>query len=526
MEANRAILGELSLTTVLRQITVSARELVDARYAALGVLGAHGEVAEFIHVGMDEDVVRAVGWLPKGHGLLGVLIDDPRPLRLDRIEDDPRRVGFPAHHPSMETFLGVPIKVRDVVYGNLYLTDPVAGGAFTEEDQTTIAALGATAGIAIENARLYEDSRRRQHWAEATAAVSSALLDPVSGTEPVGLIADTVLRLTRADVVSVVVPASRPGLFRVELARGVGAASIEGLVYAAERSVAAIALQTGRGVRIASLEEEWPGYSMHLRKVLDVGAVLGLPLHGSARSHGALVVARRRGRPAFDVSDLELSESFAVQAALAMELVEARADQQRLVVLEDRERIARDLHDHVIQRLFASGLTLEGMAGSLPPAAASRLVSVVDDLDVTIRQIRNLIFRLQPPAAGRTLRSAVLEVIGDASSVLGFEPVLTFEGPVDTLADDALVDDVVAVAREALSNVVRHARASQVVLRVSAVVAVLTVVVVDDGVGMTDGIRRSGLDNLANRATAYGGGCEVGPGSGGGTELRWWVPLL
>ena len=230
-----------------------------------------------------------------------------------------------------------------------------------------------------------------------------------------------------------------------------------------------MALETGRGVRIASIEDESPQYSIHLRRVLDVGAVLGLPLHGSVRSHGALVVARRRGLPAFDLTDLELSESFAAQAAIAMELAQARADQQRLVVLQDRERIARDLHDHVIQRLFASGLTLEGLAGSLPAEAAARLVSVVDELDVTIRQIRNLIFRLQPPGAARGLRSAVLEVVTETAPVLGFEPEVGFEGPVDTVAGDGLVDDVVAVVREALTNVVRHARASRVVLHVGTV---------------------------------------------------------
>ena len=372
---------------------------------------------------------------------------------------------------------------------------------------------------------LFEDSRRRQHWAEAAAAVSSALLDPTSAADPLGLIADTVLRLTRADVVSVVVPAPEPGMFRVQRSRGVGAERIEGIRYPASHSVAAMALATGRGVRIASIEDENPQYSIHLRRVLDVGAVLGLPLHGSARSHGALVVARRRGLPAFDLSDLELSESFAAQAAIAMELAQARADQQRLVVLQDRERIARDLHDHVIQRLFASGLTLEGMAGSLPPEAAARLASVVDELDVTIRQIRNLIFRLQPSESGRGLRTAVLAVVAETTALLGFEPEVGFEGPVDTVAGDEVVDDVVAVVREALTNVVRHARATGVGLHVSTAGSVLTVVVQDDGVGLRAGTRRSGLENLAQRAAGYGGACDVGPGPAGGTELRWSVPL-
>jgi signal transduction histidine kinase len=208
-----------------------------------------------------------------------------------------------------------------------------------------------------------------------------------------------------------------------------------------------------------------------------------------------------------------------------MELAQARADQQRLVVLQDRERIARDLHDHVIQRVFGAGLALEGIAGSVEPAVALRLVAVVEDLDVTIRQIRDLIFRLQLPEAGRTLRSAVLDVAGEAAAVLGFAPDVSFIGPVDTATGDALVDDVVAVTREALSNVVRHAHASHAAMTVSAVAGELTVLVSDDGVGLGDITRRSGLDNLTRRALRHGGTSELGSCRTGGTELRWTVPL-
>ncbi|MBB3326865.1 GAF domain-containing sensor histidine kinase [Microlunatus antarcticus] len=489
MQADRAILSELSMTTVLRQIASSARDLVDARYAAVGVVGTDGEPAELVHVGTPDDAVRRNGGLAADHGLLGV-----------------------------------PITVRDAVHANLYLSEPAGGGGFTAEDRAVLDALGVTAGFAIQNSWLYEDSQRRQHWAEAVAQVSSALLDPSPGDDPVALIADTVLALTRADVVSVVVPASEPGTFRVQLARGVRASEIEGMTYPALRSVAALALATGKGVRMGSQEVE-EGFVIHLRSIVDVGAVLGLPLHGSEGSRGALVVVRRHGRPAFDLSDLVLSESFAAQAALAMELAQARADQQQLVVLQDRERIARDLHDHVIQRLYALGLTLEGLAGSSDPVTAPRLVSVVDDLDVTVRQIRNLIFRLQASETVRTLRSAVLEVTDEATPGLGFDPDVSFEGPVDTLADEALVGDVEAVCREALSNVVRHARASSVSVRVTAFGAALTVVVSDDGIGLDRLSRRSGLHNLERRALQRQGSCRLSRRPAGGTVLRWSIPL-
>ena len=523
LEANRAILSQLSLRSVLHQIARYARELVHARYAALGVIGSDGALSEFVHVGMDSETVQQVGDLPKGLGLLGVLIEEPSPLRLERIAADPRSSGFPPHHPAMETFLGVPIVVRGVVYGNLYLTERVGGEPFTADDEAVIHALAVSAGLAIENARLYEESQRRQGWAQASAEVGSALLDPEGGAAALGLIADTVLRLTGGDVLSLVVPDSDE-TFRVLLARGEKAGDLDGLVYPASRSVAGVALETGRGVRIDTTEDE-RGLEIHLRQVVDVGPVLGLPLHGSSGSHGVLVVARRRGRARFATSDLELGESFAAQAAIAIELAEARADQQRLLVLEDRERIARDLHDHVIQRLFASGLTLESLAGSLAPSVAGRVVGVVDDLDVTIRQIRTLIFRLQASEPQHTTRSVVLQVAAEAAPVLGFEPDVDFDGPVDTAVGAGLVDEVVAVCREALSNVARHAHASQVALSVSATPNELSLVVSDDGVGLGPSTRRSGLDNLERRALHHGGRCELGASPSGGTELRWSVPL-
>ncbi|GAA3549723.1 GAF domain-containing sensor histidine kinase [Microlunatus spumicola] len=524
VRANRAILGELSLTTVLRQIVESARELVGARYAALGVLGPDGGLAEFVHVGMDEETVRRIGRLPRGLGLLGVLVDDPRPLRVDRISDDPRSVGPPAHLPSMETFLGVPVKVRDVVYGNLYLTERLDGAVFSEEDQATLEAFGVSAGNAIENARLYEETRRRERWAEAAAAVSSVLLDPRSG-DPLGLIAETVLRLTDGDVITVVVPTG-DRTFRVRLARGTGAVGLEGTLYPSSRSVAALALETGRAVRVASREQEG-AFAVHLRDLVDVGPVLALPLIGSTGSYGVLIVGRLTGRPPFAAGDLDLGESFAAQAAIATELAQAREAQQRLVVLQDRERIARDLHDHVIQRLFASGLTLEGLAGAQTPAVAARLVSVVDGIDATIRQLRTLIFRLQTAPAGRTLRTAVLDVTAAAAPGLGFEPDVGFEGPVDTVATDGVVDDVALVCEEALTNVARHARAQQISLTVTATPAALTVVVTDDGVGPGPGRPRAGagLRDLATRARTYGGRSELGTGPAGGTELVWSIPL-
>jgi signal transduction histidine kinase len=523
LEANRVILSELSLGAVLHRIVVAARELAEARYAALGVLAADGSLEQFLHDGLGDTKVCAVGDLPRGDGLLGVLVADPRPLRLERLSEHPASVGTPDTHPDMESFLGVPIEVRGAVYGNLYLTEREGGGPFTDEDETVILALAATAGVAVENARLFEESRRRSRWAEASAEVSSSLLDPAAGDDPVQLVATTVLRLIGADVVSVVVPTDRD-TFRVRLAVGDFGDGLEGVEYDAADTIAGLALRTGRGVRLASLPEQ-PRFTVHLERVMDVGPVLALPLHGSEGTHGVLIVARTRGAAPFDLMDLDLSEAFAAQAAIALELAAARADQQRLVVLEDRERIARDLHDHVIQRLFASGLTLEGVAASADPATAARVGAVVDDLDVTIQQIRTLVFRLQAPGASRSVRSVVLEAAEEAATVLGVEPEVVFAGPVDTVADADVVDDVAAVAREALSNVVRHAQATHVQVRVSVASPRLRVLVADDGVGPGSGTRRSGLLNLTRRAERHHGGCRLQARPGGGTELEWWTRL-
>jgi two-component system, NarL family, sensor histidine kinase DevS len=523
MEANQAVLGELSLTAVLRRIVASARELVGARYAALAVLGPDGQLAQFVHMGMDEETVRRIGRLPRGHGLLRVLIEDPRPLRLARISDHPRSVGFPPHFPPMQTFLGVPVKVREVVHGNLYLTERVGGGEFTEEDETTLQAFALSAGIAIENARLYEESQRRRHWAEGVAGVSSVLLDPHQG-DALGLVAETVLRLTDGDVVTVVVPDDQPATFVVRLARGAGAAEVTGRTYPAGRSIAARAIETGRAVQVADRQTDGR-FAIPLKEVVDIGPALALPLHGSSRTYGVLVVGRRHGRPPFGPSDLTLGETFATQAALAMELAEARADQQRLVVLRDRERIAQDLHDHVIQRLFASGLMLDGLTGSQPPPVAARLTSVVDGLDATIRQLRTLIFRLQASSEDRTLRTVVLDVAEEAAQVLGFPPDVSFEGPVDTVADAQVVDDVAAVCREALANVGRHAHAHAVSVSVTASATRLSVLVVDQGSGPGTAPAGRGLEDLRQRALRYGGSFGLVGGPTGGTELQWSVPL-
>ena len=532
LAANRTITADLTLPTVLRRIVEAGCQLVRARYGALGVVAPDGGLAEFVHVGLDERTVGRIGHLPEGKGLLGALIDDPRTIRLRSIEDDPRSVGFPPHHPPMTSFLGVPVLVRGKVFGNLYLTERIDGGEFTADDEELVAALAATAGVAIENARLYEQSQRRQDWLQASAKITRQLLS-AEGEEPLQLIAREARQIADADVVTVVLPTESRERMMVEVAAGRAADELTGMSYPIEHTLTGLALSSGHPVLVGDANDS--DYESHLSEVLPVGPVMVLPLVGTVDTRGALVIARLRGRNRFDDADLDMATTFANHAAVALELADGRENQQRMILLEDRDRIARDLHDHVIQRLFAAGLAVESVAARPGSDETSlRLRRVVTELDETIRQIRTSIFQLRGPMTAEvgTTRSAVLSVVSELEPVLGFEPRVTFAGPVDLAAPDASVDDLIAALREALTNVARHAKARCVDVAVAATTDSLVLEVTDDGVGIGDGSRWSGLANLRARAEHHGGTFTIGPiaeppmdNYRQGTLLRWTIPL-
>jgi signal transduction histidine kinase len=351
---------DLDLPAMLRRIVEAAVSLVDARYGALGVLDIEKKaLVEFITVGIDDETHKAIGALPKGNGILGLLIREPKALRLPDLHEHHDSFGFPPNHPDMRSFLGVPVMVRGEVFGNLYLTDKLSAEVFTDVDEELVVALAAAAGVAIENARLH-------------------------------------------------------------------------------------------------------------RLVQDV------------------------------------------------------------VVIEDRERIARDLHDTVIQRLFATGLSLQGTANLIrDPVIARRLGSAIEDLDITVRQIRTAIFGLEAYRAGRSgTREHVLAVIADAVRVLGFEPRVLFDGPIDSVVDDDVAKELVATLREALANIARHAHATEARVVLTANNDLL-LRVSDDGRGVQRGAKSGGrgLDNMKSRAEKLGGVCHIGPGPHGGTVVEWHVPL-
>ena len=525
LRANRLIVAELSLAAVLRRIVEAAREVAGAKYAALGVIGTDGLLEQFIHIGMDETTVQSIGELPKGRGLLGAVIEHPEPIIVSEIGDDPRSSGFPAHHPAMHGFLGVPIRLRDQVFGNLYLTEP-ASGSFSDDDAELVLALAATASVAIENARLYEEARRAQEWLRASIEVQRAILGSTEDSHDIlRRIAESALRLSNADVVSIVRPSSRPEQLEVAVAVGIGEEKLQGLHYPTAGSLAWQAMNAGHGM-IGQTSDLGPDhFFVHLSSVVPVGPVMTSPLTGEGAPRGAIVVGRRPDGKPFTPTDLDVTESFANQAALALELSDGRADQQRLTTLEDRDRIARDLHDHVIQRLFATGLSIQAAASMVPNSEVNaRLQRSVDDLDETIKQIRTSIFQLRDAAEESSLRSSVLQVVEQAAAVFGFTPRVRFDGPLDTVAQQGLVDDVQAVVREALTNAAKYASATEVEVEVTTDGAGLVIAVFDNGAGMANTKRRSGIANLKTRAEQRGGNLVIAQRPDGGTQLRWTVP--
>jgi signal transduction histidine kinase len=524
LRATQTVTGGLSLPVVLRRIAEAARELAGARYAALGVLAPEGGLAEFVHVGMDDELAVRIGHLPEGKGLLGALIEDPRPIRLARIADDPRSCGFPPDHPPMTSFLGVPIRVRDEVFGNLYLAESLRG-QFTPDDEELIKALAATAATVIENARLYEAARARGEWLQASATIARRLLSAdLDEVDSLRLIAEHSRDVAQADLVTVALP-DEDGDLRVQVAVGAATEGVCGVQLRREGCLSGRVFTTGTPLRMVTPDGQ-PGLRAVVPDQLDAGPVLVVPLVGSHTTHGVLSVVRLRGRPAFTAEDLDMATGFASQASVALELARARADQQRAALLDERERIAADLHDHVIQRLFASGLSLQALAATLGPGRATdRVLATVVDLDATISQIRTAIFALQQPpqAAPRGLRARLLEVVTEVTPALGFEPAVRFAGLIDTVPVD-VGDDLLAVLREALTNAARHARATVVDVELTAADGRLTLDVRDDGGGIGKTTRRSGLANLRHRAEHHGGTLAVDSGSGG-TRLTWSVPL-
>ncbi|MFE9244177.1 GAF domain-containing protein [Nocardiopsis sp. NPDC006938] len=528
LEAVVSIGEGLELEPLLLRITETATSLVEARYGALGVIGPDGNMSRFIPVGLTPHEIDHIEHWPEGEGILGLLIKEPRPLRLRDVRDHPESRGFPAGHPPMHTFLGVPIRIRDQVFGNLYMTDKVGGAEFTGDDELLLRALATAAGTAIENAQLFAQTQSRETWLDASGQITTRLLSGAAPEEVLRLVARRARVMAHADLAVIAMPGEEPETLTVRVWDGTDdpCGQVPGAALPREPdTLLGRVYLSGTPVRTDVAEFEHLGAGFLDR--LGMGPALVLPFGPPEGARGVLVLGRDRDREPFQSSWLSMLSSFADQAAVALELAEARLDSERLSVLEDRDRIARDLHDTVIQRLYATALTLMGTVRRIDDTTSSeRVRSAVNDLDDTIRQIRSTIFALQSPVGddAPSLRSRVLEVVNSATESLGFAPRLLTQGPVDNGVDEATGAHLVAVLRELLSNAARHSGAASVDVQVTVDEDRLVLRVSDDGRGIREGTHRSGLRNVVSRALELGGEASVDSGPGGGTSVEWSVP--
>ncbi|MET9320015.1 GAF domain-containing protein [Streptomyces sp. NPDC003038] len=534
LEAMRSVGTGLELHSTLDRICETAAELADARYAAIGVVDTEGRgLSDFVTFGISSETAREIGHRPDGkRGLLGALIRHPDTVHLADLTQDPRSAGFPAHHPPMKTFLGVPIRVQGEIFGNLYLAEKHGGGEFSDYDVHMVRVLATEAGIAIGNARLYEAATQRERWIDGSVAVTTALLSGGDAEDALAVVAEQARHLADSSAGIVMLPTEEGGMEIVAVSAENPATSL-GEVIPAESPVVDHLLR-GEPVFVDDAASD---PRMISRLTSQYGPCMMLPLHSGGRVLGALVTPRARGKRPFSEAERTLATQFASQAALALMMAEAQRDRERLAVFEDRDRIARDLHDLVIQRLFATGMMLEGaQRRSVVPEVRDGVGKAVDELDVTIQEIRTAIFALQqgPAEAPSGLRTRVLREINMAAVPLGFKPAHRFLGPVDAVVGELVGKNLIAALREALSNAFRHAEASRIEVVVDSTVTLadgrpgVRLEVADDGVGIPEGGRRSGLRNLRRRAESLGGASSYGPGigdGGGGTTLVWEAPL-
>ncbi|MER7393934.1 GAF domain-containing protein [Streptomyces sp. NPDC000151] len=528
LDAVLSVGGDLDVERVLRHIVEAAVVLADAEYGALGVIENGRRLSRFLTVGISDELTAKIGPLPSEHGILGELIRHPEPLRLTDLTEHPDRYGFPPNHPPMRTFLGVPIRVRNEVFGNLYLTDKRGGARFDADDEAMLSMLAFAAGVAIDNARLHHESRRREQWLEALGEITRVLLSGADTREALALIACRIGELADADSVAVYLPDVSTGELTAVVVHGTDSEHLTGSVVPRHGSLAGLAARTGEPVVSADMTTDPRAFGLRA-EAQDTGPAVAVPLLREEQEAGSLRLSRAPGRRRFSESDVALISGFAEQAALALELDRRRRESEQMEALRERDRIARDLHDLAIQRLFATGMTLQS-AGRLieRPEAALRVCRAVDDLDETIKIIRSTIFGLRTASddrAGAGLRRRILDVVATAGEALGFAPSLRMEGPVDTDVPASVAEDVIAVLSEALSNATRHAAAHKVDVALT-VADDIVLGVTDDGVGLECGPTTSGgLDNMRARAELLGGGMRLETPPDGGTRVIWHVPL-
>jgi signal transduction histidine kinase len=536
VDAGIALSSELSLDALLQQLVETAAQLTGARYAALGVIDQTGTGLErFLTTGIDAETHAAIGDLPRGRGILGVLIRDAKPLRLETLGDDPRSVGFPARHPPMQTFLGVPILLRGVAYGNLYLTEKEGGGGFTDEDEELTQLLAAQAAVAIENTRLYETSTRWLRHLESLNEIGDALAGELELEPLLALVARRLRSLINARLVLIALP--EPGREGLQIAAADGEGSdaygLVGMELELGGSKTGRVLQRGRSERVDSVLDD-PEIDQQAARRMGVRSALYVPLVARGRPIGVVVVHDRLGATAsFTDEDVRLTESLAARAATAVELSErvSRDAVRRVVEAQEleRARLARELHDETGQALTSILLGLKSLEDRADTADSRTAVTELRDLVVsTLQDVRRLAVELRPAAlddfglvpAIERLRDGVEEQGGltvDVQSPFGDERL-----PSET--ETALY----RIVQEALTNVMKHAAATRVTVRLSRSDKNVVLVIQDDGKGFEPGRARDGglgLVGMRERVALLGGRLTVESSEGGGTLLKAEVPL-
>lgn len=528
LEAGLALASELSLDAVLQRIVELATQISGARYGALGVLGPGGDIVEFVTTGITEQERAAIGPLPVGHGILGVLIHEAKPLRLARIAGHPRSVGFPKNHPPMRSFLGAPVTSRGKVFGNIYLTEKQSAEEFTEEDERALVVLATQAGVAIENARLYEEANLRERRLHAIQEVTTAILSGAEPAEVLSLVASRARELVHADLATVATPVGDGVELQTQVADGLHADQLLGMTFPRDGSVSGEVVRSGRTVRLDNASEDG-----RVREPVvaagDIGPAVVAPLASEGQELGTLSVANRIGSRPFDEDAVTVIQVFAAQASVALEYARVRDELRRFAVLADRERIAKELHDGAIQALFAVGMGLQGVAAlSRDEEASRRIEAAVTDIDRVIRDLRNYIFGLRPGIlADRQLDQALRQLAEEFEERSGVTTVADLDSRVAAELSSR-ASDVVQMAREALSNVGRHASATTCRLSLFHRDGYAGLEIDDDGEGFdADQVpaRGQGLLNLRERAESLGGELEVESTPGEGTTVRILVPL-
>lgn len=541
LDAILAVASELELPAVLNRFVQVSAELTGARYGAINVLDDNGTSTTFVYTGVPTAIARMMKHAPHARGVLGQ-IPVIGALRLTDLTEHPAFQGWPSHHPPMGSFLGASVRVGDHVFGQLYLSEKEGG--FTETDEQTVIALAAATGVAVANAQLYAESGRREHWLRAGQEITTMLLEGIDEEDALAHIAATARAVAGADTAALALPGVG-GRLMIELADGHDADRLVG-VQMPERGRAWTVMTEGRGLLTPSLSAS---RNVKVEQMRAFGPAMFAPLQTSGRGVGVLILLRRIGSLPFEESDLATAESFASQAALAFVLAEARHAQDIAALLDERERIARDLHDMAIQQLFATGMQLETVrrraARGVDPSELTSIVEeALDNVDSSVREIRKIVHALRDPDAATGLVERLRREASLARTGLGFAPSLLVQLDGAPLSDDGLdedrldervgtelTDDVVAVVREGLANAARHAHASSVSVRVDVSgqgpLGSVRVDVEDDGLGLpTTRSRRSGTGNLASRARQHGGTFTLGAAPGGrGTLLSWQAPL-